>query len=69
MQSTTTILKIGTKLGFIAGTLPLMEKILCRVTALTGLATVTHYLHACPPQNEKLLLLKSPSSGLSWPTV
>ena len=69
MQNIIVILKIGTKLGFIAGTLPLTEKILCRVTALTGLATVTHYLHAYPPQNEKLLLLKSPSSGLSWPTV
>ena len=46
MQNTTAILKIGTKLGFIAGTLPLTDKILCRVTALTGLATVTHYLHA-----------------------
>ena len=44
MQNTTAILKIGTKLGFIAGILPLLEKIPCRVTALTGLATATGYL-------------------------
>ena len=37
--------KIGTKLGFIARTLPLLEKILCRVTALTGLAMATRYLN------------------------
>ena len=46
MQNIIAILKIGTKLGFIAGTLPLMEKILCRVTALTGLAMATRYLYA-----------------------
>ena len=69
MQNIIAILKIGTKLGFIAGTLPLMEKTLCRATALTGLAVVTHYLHAYPPQNGKLLRLNSPSSGISWPTV
>ena len=44
MQSIIVILKIGTKLGFIAGILPLMEKIPCRVTALTGLATATRYI-------------------------
>ena len=69
MQNITAIPKIGIKLGFTAGTLPLMEKILCRVIALTGLATVTHYLHAYPPQNRKTLHLNSPSSGVSWPTV
>ena len=46
MQNTIAIPKIGTKLGFIAGILPLMEKIPCRVTSLTGLATSTSYLHA-----------------------
>ena len=45
-QNITAIPKIGTKLGFIARTLPLLEKILCRVTALTGLAMATHYLNA-----------------------
>ena len=45
MQNTTAIPKIGTKLGFIARTLPLLEKILCRVTALTGLAMATRYLN------------------------
>ena len=68
MQNIIVILKIGTKLGFIAGTLPLTEKILCRVTALTGLATVTHYIQDYPPQKRKTLHLNSPSSGLSWPT-
>ena len=46
MQNIIAIPKIGTKLGFIAGTLPLLEKTLCRVTALTGLALATHYLYA-----------------------
>ena len=45
MENTTAIPKIGTKLGFIARTLPLLEKILCRVTALTGLAMDTRYLN------------------------
>ena len=45
MQNTTAIPKIGTKLGFIARTLPLLEKILCRVTALTGLAMATRCLN------------------------
>ena len=44
-QNTIAILKIGTKLGFIAGILPLLEKILCRATALTGLAMATRYLN------------------------
>ena len=46
MQNIIAILKIGIRPGFIAGTLPLTEKILCRVIALTGLATATHYLYA-----------------------
>ena len=69
MQNIIAILRIGTRLGLTAGTLPLMEKILCRVTVPTGLAITTHYLHAYPPQNEELLLLKSPRSGPSWPMI
>ena len=46
MQNITAILKIGTRLGFIAETLPLTEKILCWVIALTDLAMATHYLYA-----------------------
>ena len=45
MQNTTAIPKFGTKLGFIARTLPLLEKILCRVTVLPGLAMATRYLN------------------------
>ena len=44
MQNIIAIPKIGTKLGFIAGVLPLLEKIPCRVTVLTGLATAIRYL-------------------------
>lgn len=69
MQNIIAILRIGTRHGFTARTLPLMEKILCQVTVPTGLAITTHYLHAYPPQNEELLLLKSPRYGPSWPTV
>ena len=45
MQNTIAILKIGTKLGFIAGILPLLEKIPCWVTALNGSATAARYLN------------------------